>query len=215
MMRCASTLGALLFLAAFALPLPASAQLADFRLHQLQPQELEQLKRGRLIRHENSKMFGNTRLHGGTSWQRINAPPDSVWQAILDTPRYKQLLPQVREARVIQETDSRRLVYIRHVQGFISVRYHLVMNVEESSRIVSFRVDQTRPRSLSKGRGFIAVRPYGAKQSIVTFNIYADIGSGMVSSFFLPQIREGILRVPWNMKRYIEGQGRARYALAD
>lgn len=189
----------------------ASAQPRLSRLEQLEPEEHELLKQGRIVLHQRSQVIGSSRLYGGTSWQRIKARPEVVWQALMDTSHYPMLVPQVAEARLVDSTPDQRLVYLRHGDGLVRVQYHLVMNYVENAHAVWFHVDPSRPGSLRRGRGFIVIRPWGESQSVMTFNAYADIGGGMITSLLRPRIQEGVLRIPWSMKRYIEGQGRSRY----
>ena len=160
---------------------------------------------------QQAQMVGGVRLYGGTSWQRVRMPPEVVWQVILDTPRYPAVLPQVTEARVVRQNGSKRLVHFRHGHGLLSLQYHLVMNCSNSAHAVQFYIDQSRPRSLRQGRGFLVVRPHGQGQSLIVFNVFADLGTGMISSILRPQIQDGILRVPYSIKRYVEGRAQETY----
>lgn len=191
---------------------PAYAQPERYDIEHLTPEEQALLAQGRLVKRQQSQMVGGTRLYGGTSWQRVRHSPDVVWQAVLDTPQYTQILPQVTEARLIQREGSKRVVHFRHGHGLLSLQYALVMHCSNNTRAVHFYVDQTRPRSLRQGRGFLVVRPHGEGQSLIVFNVFADLGSGMISSILRPQIQDGVLGVPYSLKRYVEGAGRNLYA---
>jgi hypothetical protein len=204
--------GALLSVAAS----PASAQMGLAKVERLDDAERQLLEQGRVVIRRETQLVGSTRLYGGTSWQRINAPPQAVWEAALDTPHYPQLLPDVAEASLVEQEGAKRLVYIRHRHSLISARYHLIVNTSAEAHALWFYVDRRRPSSLRHGRGYFVVQPYGEGQSVVTFHVLADLGGGMIASLLRPQIQDGILRAPWNMKRYIEGRGRSRYlALAS
>lgn len=190
----------------------AYAQSERYGVEHLTPEEQALLAHGRLVKRQQSQMIGGTRLYGGTSWQRVRHSPQVVWQAVLDTPRYTQIMPQVTEARLIHQEGSKRVVHFRHGQGLLSLQYALVMHCSNDAQAVHFYVDQTRPRSIRQGRGFIVVRPHGEGQSLVVFNVFADLGSGMISSILRPQIQDGVLGVPYSLKRYVEGAGRNLYA---
>ena len=192
--------------------LSASGEVFAQPLPSLSPDEARELKQGRLVMHPKTFRAGGARMFGGTSWQKVDLPPEVVWQAVLDTSRYPNMLPQVSEARLLgQSRPASRVVFVRHGQGVVSARYHLVMQCRTLTRTATFHVDQTRPGSLNRGRGYMAVQPYGEEGSLMTFHIMADVGGGMVTSLLRPQIQEWMLRVPQTIKRYVEGPGRERY----
>jgi hypothetical protein len=84
--------------------------------------------------------------------------------------------------------------------------------VHSDRKTLQFRVDRTRPGDVSEGWGFLQVRPFGENQTIVTFGIFADVGSGMVAGFFRPRLHEWMMRVPSELRRYLESGGLTRYA---
>src|SRR5688500_7536660 len=55
---------------------------------ELSSEELSKLERGELVVRATSERRGELRLIGGTSFQVVSAPPEVVWQALLDTPYY-------------------------------------------------------------------------------------------------------------------------------
>lgn len=177
----------------------------------LSGEELQRLEQGRLVMHRQNRSIKGVRLFGGTSWQRVDLPPAVVWQAVLDTSRYPDMLPQVTEAQLVREDPETRLLFLRHGDGLVSARYHLVMQCRARSKIATFYVDPHHPGSLSHGRGYIVVQPFQETSSLITFHILADVSGGMVASVLRPQIQEWMLRVPQTIKRYVEGPGRERY----
>ena len=177
---------------------------------ELSPDELQRLEKGRLVMHPEESA-DHPQLFGGTSWQKIAVPPEALWEAILDTPHYPHMLPQLAEARLLQDRDEGRLILMHHRQGIINARYRLIMLVRPSSRIAVFYVDPTHSGTLRRGQGYILVQPYGEQDSLITFHIMADVGSGLVAELFRDEIQEWMLRVPQTVKRYVEGPGRPRY----
>lgn len=199
--------------AAFALLVltSVSGEVLAQSLPSLSPEEANALKQGRLVMHPKTFRAGGAQMFGGTSWQKVDLPPEVVWEAVLDTSRYPNMLPQVSEARLLGNSPGSRLVFVRHGQGVVSARYHLVMQCRTLTRTAIFHVDQTRPGNLNRGRGYMAIQPFGEGESLMTFHIMADVGGGMVTSLLRPQIQEWMLRVPQTIKRYVEGPGRERY----
>ena len=61
--------------------------------------ERKRLAAGGLVERRVVKRKGGLDLMGGTSWQVIKAPPDVIWEALLDTQYYPRMMPRVLEAR--------------------------------------------------------------------------------------------------------------------
>ncbi|MEM9191759.1 MAG: SRPBCC family protein [Myxococcota bacterium] len=203
---CVPGLGALLTLAMVlgsGLPL-ASAQ-------GFSAEERRALTQGELVVREEMRQRGELRLIGGTSYQVIDAPPEMVWRAVSDIPRYTRFIPQVVESRSVSRRGPRHNVYIRHEQGPVSASYHVNLTLAEDQRTAEFRVDSTRPRDIREGWGFFTVRPFGESKCIVTFAVLADVGSGLISGLVRPRVHEWMMRVPAQLKAYVEGSGRSRY----
>jgi carbon monoxide dehydrogenase subunit G len=174
-------------------------------------EERQLIRYGRLVQRQRSHLVGGIRHYGGTSWQRINAPPKAVWQALRDIPRYPKLLPNVREARLVQEQEHRRVVHVRHGPRLFTIQYKLHMDFHEATQEIRFRVDHRRNRSQRGGHGKITVVPYVRNQAVIQFQVMADVGQGWIARILRPRLQEGLLRVPQSIKRYIEGDGRAFY----
>ena len=195
----------------FLYPLVLTANPAQQLNSSLSSNEKSLLRYGRLVARHEARGFGRSFLYGGTSWQRINAPPRAVWKAILDTPSYPKLLPQVTEARIVSQGPDHRLIFVKHGRGFPSAQYHLDLSCEQHERAAFFRIAPGRSRTLKGGDGFIVVQPYGEKQSLVTFSVMVAMGQSLLARFLRPHIQDGVLRVPQTIKRYVEGRGRSRY----
>jgi len=190
-------------------PAQVSAQRAARR--PFSTRERARLARGELVMRSDQKERDGRLLIGGASWQRIRLPPQAVWRAANDVPRYHRLLPEVRKARIVRTRGDERLVFVQHSQGPITAEYHLWFDMDESERIARFRVDRSNPGTIKAGWGFMAVYPYHDGDTILSFGIEADIGRGILQSMIRDQVHEWMLRVPQTVKWYAEGRGRNRY----
>ena len=174
-------------------------------------EERQLIRYGRLVQRQRSHLVGGIRHYGGTSWQRVNAPPKAVWRALRDTPRYPKLLPMVREAKLVQENEHQRVVHVRHGPRLFAIQYELHMDFREATQEVLFRVDHRRSRSQRSGHGKIAVVPYAQDQAVIHFQVMAEVGQGWIARILRPRLQDGLLRVPQSIKRYLEGDGRTLY----
>jgi ribosome-associated toxin RatA of RatAB toxin-antitoxin module len=173
--------------------------------------ERRKLAAGELVTRRATERRGSYKLIGGTAWQVINARPAVVWRALLDTKYYRRTLPQVLEARVVEKKKNRRTLYVKQGNKLINVFYHLEVKLYPGRRDITFAVDESRPHTLRTGWGFYTVRPYGEKRTVLAYGIMADIGEGIVSSIVRAQVHEWMLKVPWMVKRFVEGSGRWIY----
>ena len=177
--------------------------------------ERSTLARGGLVVRRKSERRGNQVLLGGTSWQVVALPPDAVWRAVLDTPRYTQMLPSCSLARTVEARGDRRTIYVAHQSGPMTASYYLSTRAHHETRDLTFALDARRPHSVRAAWGFFTVRPYGEGRSLLSYGIMADFGDGLLGGLVRPRLHEWSLRVPQTMKRFVEGAGRSRYLPAE
>lgn len=175
------------------------------------PRELKQLARGELVKRPVTEARGELRLIGGTSWQVIDASPHVVWQALLDTRHYDRMVPQLAEAKVVRGTPDERKVWFRHAAGPLDMSYTLDMEIDEGRRDISFRIDDTRDNSIRAAWGVYNVLPYEGGKSLLVYAIRADLGEGLGRRLVSSTVHEWMLKVPWMVKRFVEGSGRYIY----
>ena len=173
-------------------------------------EERARLERGELVQRSTTRERAGMRLMGGSSWQLIDSPPEVVWQALLDTPRYPRFLPQVAEAKLVRQSGGTRKVFVRH-GGLAAASYYVSLRVENPLRDISFRIEESGAIGVRAAWGFYSLRPYGHGKTLLAFGIMADIGDGLLTAIVRPQIHEWMLKVPWMVKRFVEGSGRTLY----
>jgi hypothetical protein len=174
--------------------------------------ELQRLAHGQLVERRTTLERGDLRLMGGTSWQVIDAPPDSVWRALLDTGHYPRMLPQVTEARLVREDGDHRTLFLRHGSGVAQTSYYLDVNVDSAQRGMTFHIDETRPRSIRAAFGYYGVRAYPGGRSLLVYSVMADIGDGLLTALLRSTVHEWMMKVPWLVKRFVEGSGHDLYS---
>jgi hypothetical protein len=178
---------------------------------QLTADERQRLERGELVERRMVREQGRLRLIGGTSWQVIDAEPAVVWQALLDTSYYPRMLPQCSEARVIADSGRARTVFVRHGGGLVEASYYLDVRLDPSRQDMSFRVNESRPRGIRAAWGFYAVRSHTGGRTLLAYGVMADIGDGVARALLRGSVHEWMMKVPWMVKRFVEGSGRYLY----
>lgn len=174
-------------------------------------EELEKLANGGLVVRSTDKRRDGRRYIGGSSWQVINAPPSVIWQALLDTEHYPRMMPQVNEARLIKKNGTQRIVFVRHKYGLIDTSYYLKIELDKPRGDIRFQIDDKRPHGLRSAYGLYAIRRYKGGRSLLAYSIKADIGTGLLAMLIEPLVHEWMLKVPWTVKRFVEGSGRWIY----
>lgn len=176
----------------------------------LGPQELARLERGELVQRTLTERRGSLHLMGGSSWQVIDASPDVVWAALLDTPHYHRFLPQLKAARLVHDGGNIRTVFMEHA-GMLAPSYYLALRIDSARRHLSFKLDDRRPHGIRAAWGFYTVRPHAGQRSLLAYGVKADIGDGVVSAVLRSSAHEWMMKVPWMVKRFVEGSGRYIY----
>jgi ribosome-associated toxin RatA of RatAB toxin-antitoxin module len=179
----------------------------------LSKQERASLEAGALVSRPQAERRGSLDLIGGTSYQVINAPLRVVWSALLDTQYYPRMMPQVTEARLVEATKpNERTVFIRQGAGPIERTYYLSVRLNEAQGDISFRVDERRPHTLRAAWGFYNVRQYAdTNKTLLAYGVMADLDVGVLGSWLRGDVHEWLLKVPWTVKRFVEGSGRHIY----
>jgi ribosome-associated toxin RatA of RatAB toxin-antitoxin module len=204
------------FLSVAALLVVAYGARAELDSGQLTSEELGRLNAGALVQRPATRMHGGVKLMGGSSWQLINASPDVVWRALLDTQYYHRMMPQVLEAKLIAEQADQRTVFMRQgAAGLIETTYYLNVKVDAARRGIRFSVDDRRPHDIVEAVwGFYSVRPHADGKTLLAYGVMADIRGGILASVMRSTMHEWMLRTPWMIKRFVEGSGRWIYRRA-
>jgi hypothetical protein len=190
-------------------------------------EERASLAAGALVSRPMLERRGSLDLMGGTSYQVINAPMSVVWRALLDTQYYPRMMPRVLEARLVTPSDpararalasdgtDQRTVFMRQGAGPFERNYYLTVNIREQRGDITFSVDERRPHDLRAAWGFYNVRPYAdGSKTLLAYGVMADLDVGALGSWLRGDVHEWLLKVPWTVKRFVEGSGRYIYKQA-
>ncbi len=176
--------------------------------------ELTKLAAGQLVTRPTREERGDMRLLGGASFQVISRPADEVWRALLDTQRYQKMIPTVSKAKTVVSQPDYRVVRFEHRAGPIGMAYDLNLRINADSHDVTFALDDTGAKHGPRAAwGFISLRPYSAGRTLLSYGVMADPGDGVLTAMLRGSVHEWMLRVPEQMKRFIESEtARTLYA---
>lgn len=165
--------------------------------------ERRRLRAGELVKREVTRSEGPYHLVGGTSWQRVDAPLERVWQLVRDPRHYPRIIPSLTHVRVVGRDGSDRVIHMEHRQSLATAEYYARVHLDEADHRVRFELDRGRPHDVRAGRGFIALSPYHG-DTIVAWGVLADIGGGILQHVFGPTLNEWLLEVPRCVRNQIE-----------
>jgi hypothetical protein len=167
-------------------------------------EEERALRAGELVVRPTEVVRGDARLMGGLSWQLVSAPAERVWRAINDVRTYPRFLPAVEEARLIEQNGIEQRLFIRHRVGFVNASYFVLATPDVAAGRMRFRLDRSRPSSIRDAFGELRVTPYPDGRSVVSLAILADVGEGLVAGLVRSNVHQWMLRVPTQLKKYVE-----------
>lgn len=201
----------LLLAAAWHVPADSASALAsDSRA--FSSQEEQRLREGQLVVRPTEVVRGNARLIGGLSWQLVQASPERVWRALSDVHTYPRFLPAVEEAKFIEHSGREQRLFIRHRMGFITASYFVLAAPDGAKGRMRFRLDRSRPSSIQEAFGEIRVTAFSQSKSVVSLAILADVGDGLLAGLVRSNIHEWMLRMPEELKKFVERCGQGQHA---
>jgi hypothetical protein len=175
--------------------------------------ELALLREGKLVKRAAKENRGSLQLMGGTSWQLIGARPEVVFRALLDTTKYKHMLPAVTNSTLVNEAPGTRVVRLEHKKGPVGVTYDVRARYYPERGDITFLLERAPKGAPRAAWGFFSVRPYGRDLTLLSYGVMADPGDGILVGLLRGVVHDWILQVPRQVKKYVESSwGRARYA---
>jgi carbon monoxide dehydrogenase subunit G len=179
------------------------AAFAQGRGEPFSAEERQRLRAGELVVRNVARREGRYRMVGGTSWQRVHAPVEEVWETILDTSAYPRLIPALERAELVRDDDDARLLHMHHRVSFASASYFARVTIDAERHHMRFDLDRSRPHDLRAGRGFISLSPYRS-DTIVSWGVLADVGGGLMGDVVGPLLHDWMLAVPRCVREYVE-----------
>lgn len=175
------------------------------------PDEIARLEAGKLVTRPTRVHRDGMSLIGGSSWRVIDAPPELVWRALHDFEHYPNMMPQVIEARPLANSGDERSLYIRNGRWPIFASYYLLLNSDREALTIKFHLDHERPHGVNECWGFVRLVPHGARRTLMTFGVLADLGHGILVAVGASIFQSAVLEVPSTVKKFLESGGRDLY----
>lgn len=182
-------------IAALALSAILSSTPVEAQGSELSAEERASLTRGEMIRRTLQRRDRAERAFGGISMLRIEAPVDVVWEAASDPEALTELIPTLASARVVEERNGERLIFMHHSYGVGETDYYLRMVLDSEHHQLSFEIDASRPHDVRSGHGFMQLRAHDGG-TIVTWGMQMVPGVGILGELFASALDAWLLKPP-------------------
>jgi ribosome-associated toxin RatA of RatAB toxin-antitoxin module len=193
--------GLVALLIATACPLRASA--LDFS-----QTELERLKAGKAVRKPLAKA-GDKGFYGGSGFALIDAPPEQVWEAILDFGSYARVYPKTVDVREVSRKGDRSLVRMQLGHELISVSYFVEVTANRSRWQLDYKLVTDRPHDIEEAYGYWRLFPQSDGRTLAAYVVAVRVPMGLVN--LIPQsmerkINRTLLGSPRYLRDWVVGE---------
>jgi hypothetical protein len=171
------------------------------RAEGLSAQEAESLRSGYTVTRSQVLESGSRRYVGGVTYIIVDARADQVALLLDDVRSWRRFVPKTRDARIIAAVGDDSLVEFTHGSGLVKVAYTL--QVRRDHNVVRFWMDPLRPHDIEDAWGFFRAEPMPGGQTLVTYGVLIDIGSGLMRDIFEDRVRKLALEVPDNLRSVV------------
>lgn len=147
--------------------------------------EINRLKSGQVLQTSLTKQLRKG-LKGSESKILIDAPVEKVWEVIDNKENLPKFIPQVKNAKVIEENADIQKVdtTIELCKLLPTFKYNLLFDMSEKYRRMKFKKTGGAFKELF---GYFETIPYGEK-TIFAYRVYSDPG------FYIPEVISQALR---------------------
>jgi len=187
--------------AAVCLMLPALGSTALAAVPPADPEVMERLERGEVVVSDTSVTGpdGLKQLRGN-AMVIIDAPPERVWNTILDHDRFEEFMPSVEACSIVEQQGNSRVVAYNLKVAWTDISYFLKLDYDPATWHVDAALDKSRPHGISDTRCTWDLTPLdGGKRTKLNYSVYIDSGrfiptfvERMLSRRQLPTVLENV-----------------------
>ncbi|MCU0692574.1 MAG: hypothetical protein MUF54_14330, partial [Polyangiaceae bacterium] len=148
----------------------------------------------------------DAKLFGGAAALLIDAPSYVVMAALERPEAYFHVLPRVLAVEQRHSNDDDQSFRLTHGKGLIRASYVLRVRHEwndTGTHVIRFWVDTRYPRDVKDAWGYFEMRPMGAEQTLLTYQVRVALLPGVVRMLFAERIQRGLMSVPERARQYV------------
>jgi len=142
--------------------------------------ELSKLKEGKAVKKPLATAGANG-IYGGSGFALIDAPPEVVWDAILDWGSYHQVYPATVEVKEVSRKGNRSLVKMELGHEMISVSYFVEVEFDKARWQLNYRLVTDKPHDIEKAHGYWRLFPQSDGRTLVAYVAAVQVPMGLVN----------------------------------
>ncbi len=169
----------------------------------LSPNELKRLGRGEVIKRTFDVDLPRGDFIGGLGYVIIDATPAEVLAVLLEPSSYLHIFTLTQEARLVAREGDDFIIALRQGGKKISGEYS-VRARQETSSLVRFWLDPTRPHDVGDLWGFFRMDPAEAGKTLLSYGALLHLEFGVIKLLFQEKIRMYALETPARLRAYVE-----------
>lgn len=173
---------------------------------QFSKEEKSQLKAGETVI-RFSPTSGQKGYYGGSGYTVIDAPLDTVWNAILSWRNYPFMFPNTEQCVPVSRKGNKTLVKMVIGHPLANVQYYLNANSNESQKTLQFKLVTYYPHDLDMLKGFWRLFPQPGGRTLVAYVVSAKVPAGLVTIVGPKLAHEAItmlLSIPGDLRKWVE-----------
>jgi hypothetical protein len=195
-------------------PSPSENQIESARaIAELGPADWTRLEEGEPVVHERTIAEAGRKYVGGVTFLLLDHAPAKVAAVLQDVRSYGHVLPRLRSIRWIAlARTGDPIVQVEQgtsvAHGRYAVRLHQESHADDGADTISFVVDPRYGGDIRNAHGFFHIAPQADGRSLLVYEVFVDLGSGLFKHFFEAKVQAVALSTPVYLRRYLQALDR-------
>lgn len=185
------------------------SRLPQARADRLTVDEEKRLARGEVVKRTFDVDLPQGDFIGGLGYVIISASPAEVLGILLEPSSYLHIFALTQEARLVTKKGDDLIIYLRQGGKKISGEYSVIARRETSS-LVRFWLDPSRPHDIADCWGFFRLDPAPEGKTLLTYGALLHLEFGVMKLLFQEKIRMYALETPARLRAYVENKHASR-----
>jgi hypothetical protein len=167
--------------------------------------EISRLKKGKAVKKPLAKA-GTNGFYGGSGYALIDAPPEVVWNALLDWESYPDVYPKTVQVKEVSRRGGRSLVKMELGHELISVSYFVEVKADKSRWQIDYRLVTNKPHDIEAAHGYWRLFPQKGGRTLVAYVVAVQVPMGIVN--LIPEslerkINRNLLSSPRYLRKWL------------
>jgi hypothetical protein len=171
----------------------------------LSEDEQQRLQAGERISHPSMFHYRGGKYIAGISYMLVEGRAERILEAAGEVTSMRAWLPFNRVTEVVGRDGDTRIV--KMVQGFEEpLQATLHLRVTRRGSVIHWQLDPELEHEVDDAWGYVLVRPYDARRSLMVVGLALDLGDGVVRQLLEKEVHQMLLWATDDARRHFEVQ---------